>query len=87
MFNYNSKLIFIVFYSCRIQTTQCITVGWPIYHIIRHIKPECSLLQFGLPLLNKTLKIEVALVSFMQVKYLIIKNGLLQIIIIFSTTN
>jgi len=54
--------------------------------IIHHIKPECSLLQIALPLLIKNLKILVALVSFMQVKYLIIKNGLLQIIIIFSTT-
>ena len=43
--------------------------------IIRHIEPECSLLQVGLRLLNKNLKIWVALVSFMQVGYFIIKDG------------
>ena len=37
MYNYNSTLIFIVFYSCKIQTTQCITVGWsylPVLFVI-----------------------------------------------------
>jgi len=34
MYNYNSTLIFIVFYSCKIQTTQCITVGWPYLPVL-----------------------------------------------------
>jgi len=41
---------------------------------IIHHTPECSLLQIGLPLLYKTLKIWVALVTFMQVRYFITKR-------------